>query len=179
MVRTRRVAQFITADVAQSQLELAADGQLPELKLEADSDTKQKKKRSAASNQWRLVLLICGSLTASTLMLFVGPGEETQSQSSLEIRARNRINEIYLGNEDEALAPYQQYLRQAQLAYTRGDRKAERFYYRKVLRLLRAEHLDRDPDKKGVTGMRYRSSDPNLRSDQDLEERLSVLLKSS
>jgi hypothetical protein len=63
------------------------------------------------------------------------------------------------------LEPYQILLRDAQQAYSRGDHRAQRDCYGKVLDLLRAE---RGSEEKGLTGSRSK--------DKELEEALLVLL---
>jgi hypothetical protein len=174
---SRRVAKFITADVAESKLEVAPDGELPKLQLTEFGERKRKSKRSESATQWRMVLLICGSLAASTFLLFMGPSPVPQSQSSSEQRSRVIIKQKYFGDDAESLETYQRYLREAFLARSRGDRKAERLYYRKVLHLLRAEHHEVDADEKGITGQRVESH-ASLPSDEELERLLSILLNS-
>ncbi len=66
---------------------------------------------------------------------------------------------------NEPLVAYQLLLREAQRAYTRGDKQAERDAYRSVLRLLRAERGRFE----GLTG--------SPKSDEDLENHITIILQ--
>ena len=168
------VATFIASDIAESRIEMGADGQLPELTLSTDADTDQKTESKGTQNPWGLVLLICGSLIASTaLLMFDGPSAETNTDIEGMLRL---LSDKYIHQPDIPLAPYQKYLRAALLARSQGDTIKEQTYYRKVLHLLRAEHHKRDHDEKGLTGQLIESSDRSLRSDEDLEKQLSDIL---
>ena len=172
----KHVAKFITTDVAESRIEVAADGKLPELQLSTDHGKTQDKKTASSTNPWGLVLLICGSLIASTALLLIGPSSNTTSQHSSVERARILIQDKYFGPNEGPRKQYQEYLRDALLARSQGNRSKEEHYYRKVIYLLRAEHLDADPDERGLTGQRYRSTDDSLPSDPELHNLLSILL---
>jgi hypothetical protein len=159
-------------------LEPGADGQLPELQLVEQQEARRKKGVGTPATQWGWLLLVSASLILTVLMLMVDVGDTGPSDSQPQEYARQRIKQAYLGDEDEPLQQYQRYLREAQLAHSRGDTASERAYYRRVLRLLRAEHHEHDPDREGVTGQRYESpNDRSLRSDQELERLLTILLK--
>jgi hypothetical protein len=82
-------------------------------------------------------------------------------------RARRVIEEEYFSSLDspEVRDRYQVFLRDAQRAYARGDRVAERKAYGKVLDMLRAEHGPFD----AVTGSPSR--------DKRLEEQIIVLMR--
>jgi hypothetical protein len=121
--------------------------------------------------------MVCGSLILSTLLLIIGPEPELKNAESGIVRATAIIKTKYLGPDEGAQKRYQEYLRDALLARSQDDRQKEQRYYRKVLHLLRGEHLDRDRDEKGLTGQRYSSTDPSLPSDEELENLLSTLLK--
>ena len=168
------VATFIASDVAESRIEMGADGQLPELTLSTDASHNQKMVPKGTQNLWGLVLLVCGSLIASTaLLMFDGPSSKTNSDIHGLL---GRLRDKYIYQPDTQLAPYQIYLRAALLARSQGDTAKEQTYYRKVLHLLRAEHHKHDLDEKGLTGQLIESSDRSLRSDEDLENQLSKIL---
>ncbi len=171
---SRRVATFITADVAQSPLAPAEDGQLPALQLE-EADKKTKKPPSTSTMQWRMVLLICGSLSLAAFQLLdFGTGiRKTKTPAD---DAREELYVRYIGEEGDELKTYQLYLREALVSHDAGDFKRERLYYRKVLHLLRDEHNDRD--KNGVTGIRKAPDRGGLPSDERLEDLLSIILES-
>ncbi len=171
----KNVATFISSDVAASQIEMGADGQLPELTLSTDAGHNQNMESKSGQNIWGLVLLICGSLIASTaLLMFDGPSAETNTDIEGMLRL---LSDKYIHQPDIPLAPYQKYLRAALLARSQGDTIKEQKYYRKVLHLLRAEHHKHDVDEKGLTGQLIESSDRSLRSDEDLEKQLSDILR--
>lgn len=170
----KNVATFIASDIAESRIEMGADGQLPELTLSTDADTDQKTESKGTQNPWGLILLICGSLIASTaLIMFDGPSSEKHSDIEGTLK---KLKDKYIQEPDKPLAQYQIYLRDALLARSQGDFAKEQTYYRKVLHLLRAEHYKRDHDEKGLTGQLIESSDRSLRSDEDLEKQLSDIL---
>lgn len=173
MASSRRVAQFITADVAQSQLTVAADGKLPELHLNADSAGPRKRKTLVGGNSWATVVLISLSLLAAVAMVLIDTGS-TSTTSSTATELRTRIKNRYFGDDSAELRPYQTLLRQAQQAHDRGDRKAERKYYLQVLGMLRDENLH--PLGRNLTGMEKKATDLSLPSDEDLEEKVSLLL---
>lgn len=169
----RRVAQFITADVAQSQLTVAADGKLPELHLSVDNAGPRKRKALVGGNSWATVVLICLSLLAAVAMIMIDTGSSpTTSSTAKELRIR--IKTRYFGDDGAELRPYQILLRRAQQAHDRGDRKAERQYYLQVLGMLRDENLH--PLGRNLTGMEKKATDLSLPSDEDLEEKVSTLL---
>ncbi|MEX1223214.1 MAG: hypothetical protein WEA31_01585, partial [Pirellulales bacterium] len=179
----RKVAKFITADVANSSLAMAGDGKLPELHLEQSDD---KKKRDPAEKQgsrpWLLALVVCASVAISVLLLMT-PSPGTPRANTRVEQARERIKEVYFGESAEQLAPYQILLREAHLAHSRGDKKAEEASYRRVLALLRDESLlrpDRSPHgQKALTDSRLRSGNKSSRlaSDEDLQEQISIILR--
>ena len=171
---SRRVATFITADVAQSPLAPAEDGQLPALQLE-EADKKTKKPPSTSTMQWRMVLLICGSLSLAAFQL-LDFGTSIRKTKTPADDAREELYVRYIGEEGDELKTYQLYLREALVSHDAGDFKRERLYYRKVLHLLRDEHNDRD--KYGVTGIRKAPDGGGLPSDERLEDLLSIILKS-
>lgn len=173
----RRVAKFITADVAQSRLELENDGELPQLKLTQFGGKKQKKAVQQSGSQWRVALLVCGSLVVSASLLMIGPGDSSRARSRPADDARAIIEQRYIGTGQEDLETYQLYLREALVAHSHGDIPTEKRYYRKVVHLLSDEALDGpQSDGKGLTGLRQQSSDRRLPSDTELHRLLSTLL---
>ncbi|MCE9554317.1 MAG: hypothetical protein K8T91_13200, partial [Planctomycetes bacterium] len=169
----RRVAQFITADVAQSQLTVAADGKLPELQLNADNAGPRKRKVLVGGNSWATVVLISLSLLAAVAMIMIDTGAAPTSNST-DTDSRIRIEKRYFGDDGTELRPYQILLRRAQQAHDRGDRKAERQYYLQVLGMLRDENLH--PLGRNLTGMEKKATDKTLPSDEDLEDLISKVL---
>lgn len=159
---TRKVARFIAADPAESMIQLAADGQLPNLQL-VDAEKPAAETAKASTMNPLLVLgAIAFSFCASVMLLMSdigGPGSEQKLQE-----VRQQLQTYYQG-ERGALLPYQVHLREAQQAFSRGDRKTERQHYRKVLDLLRAEG-----------GSRFRGLTGTPTSDKKLEDLLSKLL---
>lgn len=171
----RRVATLITADVAQSELAPAADGQLPDLQL-TEQDKKAKKQASSSTMQWRIVILVAASLTLSVVMMMdFGTGGTRRTKADA---AREDIKRKYIGSEDKPLEPYQGYLRKALVAHASGDLRTERAYYQRVLGLLRAENFERDPERKGLTGIRDEPDDKDLPNDVNLEMLLNILISS-
>ena len=88
-----------------------------------------------------------------------------------------RIQEKYFGPENGPWPRYQRYLRDAALARSQGNYQDEERYYRKVLHLLNAQHLDKTDQ--GVTGLRKKTSDSSLKSDEELMGFLSALLNNN
>ena len=163
----RKVARLIAADVSQSALKLAADGVLPQLRLRETGESQTKPQKPKGVHPLVLVLLPVLSLGFSALLWFVDLGPAGQSRSVSKEQARQIIQDEYFsGLQGEGhLEPYQEYLREAQQAHSRGDLKTEREMYRKVLFLLRGEHGPFE----GLTG-----SD---KTDKRLEEQITILLK--
>lgn len=168
----RRVAQFITADVAQSQLTVAEDGKLPELQLTADEAGPRKRKVFSGGNSWATVALVIVSAIATVAMLVVDVGPDPSAVK--ESDSYKRLNDSYVNAADVEARPYQTLLRLALEAHARHDYKAEKQYYRQVLGMLRDENLH--PRGRNLTGQIIIADDPNLPSDKDLEEHLSKLL---
>ena len=111
------------------------------------------------------------SIVLSVVLVLLDVVSPTATGSQYQDAMRRKIEAKYFGSEgmeNRAPEPYQVLLRDAQRAYTRGDRKTERADYRKVLEMLRAE---RESYEKGLTGSRSR--------DKDLENAISVLLSGS
>jgi hypothetical protein len=159
----RNVARFITDQGGDTLVTLGEDGQLPELALVESGETAAKKKRTQSSNPVLLYVALGFSMLVSLSMLLID-AQPTASTARQQAVARQRIVEFYATANDEP-APYQHFLREAQLAHSRRDRIAERTAYRRVLSLLYSE--DNDPFT-GLTGSPQR--------DEELRKLLAVLL---
>ncbi len=163
------MARFITADSAESKLTVAADGQLPELKLqEGDKKEKVEADESTGVNPLVLFGLITLSVVMSIALALWNPDSESTQTRREKAAARDEIAAHYFGDfdDEEPLERYQEVLREARRAYARGDLKAERRHYREVLDLLR---MERKPGEKGVTG--------SYKRDKELQDHIIILLK--
>ena len=108
------------------------------------------------------VLCLSFALSAILIMLDFSP---PAGQTNLQLDARRKLEPFYKDVRGPQ-APYQQHLRAAQQAFSRGDIEEERAEYRKVLALLRAEK-----------GSKYSTVTRTPGGDQDLENLLVVLLR--
>ncbi len=166
--QTKKVARLITAQAADSTLQLAPDGKLPDLHLD-DRGSQMSNAKSKSVNPWVLLGLLAASIVFSVALVLVPMGSSGGASREKKAAMRERIESEYFGSSNPEsnadLEPYQILLRDAQRAYTRGDHKTERRDYVRVLEMLRAE---RSGYEKGLTGSRTR--------DRELEEALSVLL---
>jgi hypothetical protein len=97
-------------------------------------------------------------------MLFLDPAAMDERSLS-KSEARQAVMKNFVGSDKGPIKPYQKLLRDAGLAYSRGDFKSEREAYQKVLRLLNSE--DKNPFT-GITG--------TAEEDVDLKKHLAVLL---
>ena len=136
---------------------------LPTLKL-AEEKQPLLKSSELSSNPVFLGILVCCSVISSGLILFFAGGAGKVDRGKLD-RIRNEIARFYETRIDVDLKPYQLELREAQLAYSRGDIQGEKAAYRKVMRRFRAE--DRS-QYAGVTG--------SPTSDAELEKLVSIML---
>ncbi len=164
----RKVARLISAETAQSVLQPAADGKLPDLRLQEAGEGRPAEAKSRSVNP----LLLYGALTLSAVMSLVlvlmdlgSPGQETSTEKD---RARQQIElKFFGGGADPAdLKPFQKYLRDAKQAHTDHNGKAEHDCYEKVLQMLRAE---RGPEERPLTG--------NPETDKELESRIETILQ--
>lgn len=157
-------AQFLAAKPQAPAIAPQADGKLPTLQL-ADAPDAAGKAGSEASPVplWAALLAVAAS-TAVSLILLLGDFEGVQSAASIKAQARQDLARFY---ETGVGLPksYQLQLREGQLAHSRGDRRAEREHYRKVLAQLRAEGRSKF---QGLTG--------TPASDAELDRILSILL---
>lgn len=157
------VEQQVTARIIQAapiEPDLSDNGELPTLQLKDETKPKADVQKLKTSPVF-LGLLICFSVIASGLMLFLVPQNSAQDKKLLE-EARVEIRKFYAGRQDGDLQPYQIELREAQRAKDRQDEIAA---YRKVMARFRAE--DRN-EFVGVTG--------SPGEDIKLQELLSILL---
>ena len=123
-----------------------------------------KRKRSSQGNPALIYGALGFSLLASLAMLFLDPAV-TDERSETKTVARQAVMENFVGGDKGPIKPYQQLLRDAGLAQSRGDFKSERAAYLKVLRLLNSE--DKNPFT-GITG--------TAEGDDQLKKHLAVLL---
>jgi hypothetical protein len=161
------VARFITAEAAQSTLNLAPDGKLPELHLQETGQARAKDEKGTTVHPLVLLALLSLSVVACIVLVLIEPEASSSSDSAAKQNARRVIADHYFANRDAPgpKEPYQVLLREAQRAYARGDYQEERRLYRQVLQLLRAERSEFE----SVTG--------TLAGDQELERQINVLLR--
>ena len=162
--QSSKVAKFIAAGADRPAVEIATDGRLPELKLAETAEKIRSQEKVAGSNPLLLVFVMLISLGLSVLMLFTD-FEQGTSGSDRKREARAKIEKEFFGDESKPLAPYQVLLREAQQAHSRGDRRAEREVYQRVVELLRAER------RIGFTSVTGKELD-----DKKLEDLISELL---
>lgn len=165
----RKVARLILTETAEPKWTLAPDGSLPSLHLEERTDEERGKEKKRSSNPLLLILVLCGSVVTSLILLFVDTSPTTQGSPEEKAEARKILVAEYYAhlNPNAPLAEYQRLLREAHWAHSRGDYKREKELYRRVLLLLYAERGR--STYTGLTGSRTR--------DQQLEELLRILLK--
>ena len=162
---TRTVAKFITDRKGETLVRLGEDGHLPELALaEVTAPKRDKRKRPAQGNPALIYGALGFSLLASLAMLFLDPAV-TDERSESKTVARQAVMSDFVGGDKGPIKPYQQLLRDAGLAQSRGDNRSEREAYLKVLKLLNSE--DKNPFT-GITG--------TAKGDVDLKKHLAVLL---
>lgn len=161
----RAVAKFITDRPGETLVRLGEDGHLPELALQEVATPKADKRKQASQGNPVLIYGVLGfSLLCSVAMMFLEP-PSFEEQSTSKAGARRTITKQFIGGENGPTKPYQQLLREAGLAHSRGDFRGERAAYLSVLALLNSE--DKNPFT-GITG----SAD----SDEELKNNLAVLL---
>jgi hypothetical protein len=163
----RKTAKFIATEAAQSGLKLAEDGKLPSLHLKEAGRAEAKEAGSSGANPLLLFGVLAFSVIATVILVFLptesdAPGKATEKQA-----ARREIEENYIAGMDKeaALAPYQIHLREALQARSRRDFAEERWRYRRVLDMLRAERGKFD---RGLTG--------SPAKDETLEKLITTLL---
>jgi hypothetical protein len=160
----RKVARFISAETAQSTLQPAADGKLPELHLVDIGQKEDEEKKPSSMSPLSLFGIIAGSLVLTLVILLLGDTSNT-GNTEAKAKAWSQIEANYFTDPgSNELQPYNQLLREAKRAHLSQDRKTEREMFDKVLVLLRAE---RSQTQKGLTGSRER--------DKKLEEQVILL----
>lgn len=158
--RKRHVARFIT-DKGDPLVELGADGHLPELQLEETQAARDRASKPKETSPALLYGALVLSFAMSIGLLLIDDGGTSRKAVSRS-QARQDIERFY-GRESDDLKPYQQALRAARLAHSRGDRKTEVAEYRRVLNELTAEdanqhigltgHFDTDKQLKQLIGI--------------------------
>jgi hypothetical protein len=160
------VARFIPAEAAQSKLKPADDGKLPGLQLHESADGGRQAK-AQGTNPLVLIGVLCLSVVSTMVIVFSNSSTPDRSSDDERVKARTQISRDYFTELDnQPLKPYEIYLRDAQQAHVRGDKKTERAMYHKVLELLRAERLPGE----SLTG--------TVQRDKELEDCLVTLLPS-
>jgi hypothetical protein len=158
----RNVARFIPGGGSPSAAALASDGRLPELKLQ-EGKARRAPGEAEATNPLVMAGVLCLSFVMSTALVLID-FESPNAGASDRAQARQRLAEFYQ-QSNGPLEPYQQYLRDAQRAHSRGDNAMERQRYRRVLQLLRAEGRSR-----------YSSVTRSPSGDRELEQLLATLM---
>ena len=142
---------------------------LPSTILSDSPAKKAAREKSAGESSFPLLYVALGlSLLLSVALLLIpsDPGLSTESELA---RARQEITEFY-GPPNAEPTPWQRKLREARLAHSSGDAKAERRAYQQVLDMLNAEEFNRPdaPSHIALTGDKSR--------DQTLRELIAILL---
>ena len=177
----RKVARFVSAEAAQSTLQVSEDGQLPELQLQEG----EKKKKQQARERTVSPAVLFGVLSVSAVLCLwmaldsTGPQDDADTRAKHEARAniqKNHFADAGVGADPEhapPLKPYQRLLREAQLAHERKDYRTEGQKYREVLDLLRQERgtIGDTP------GRRFESLTDSVADDKELEDWIRTLLK--
>jgi hypothetical protein len=167
-------AKFIAADATTTQIEIGADGQLPQLTLAEVSDAEPKPQTQRFSSPLLLVLALAVSTMLSVAMLFWDTSSQRPEAES-KADARQSLIDDYI-NSPPTLEPYKMLLRRALQAHSRGEYRTERQLYRQVLDMLHAEDKNRVGNRRGLTGLRE-ERDNRPPNDQHLKEQLTILLR--
>ena len=163
----RKTARFITDQGGDAKVSLGEDGTLPELVLAESNARRVQQRQAKQSNPAVLYIAVAISFLMSIGLMFVDPEPARRSQSELT-KARLAVKEFYREPESGELKRYQKLLRQAAIAHSRRDRRAEVEAYRAVLNLLNSE--DHEHGYLGLTGDRE--------SDEQLLKYVSILVGS-
>lgn len=158
------VARFITDRQGDALVQLGADGQLPELAL-AEGPHRKPVEQAQKSSGSPLVYIALGISFVMSLLMVLMETDTGGSSARQKTEARREIVEFY-GTEGQAIQPYQELLRSAQRAHSRGARGEERTAYHRVLDLLNSEDVVKSFT--GLTGDRKR--------DERLRELVAILL---
>lgn len=160
------MAKFIAADAGARKLDLGADGKLPALKLEESAGAAVEETGESASNPWLLIGVLAFSIVTSIAMLLIDASPR-RSEREAKVDARQEILRQYVEPPNpRATRPFQQRLRRALQAHSRGDAEAERMHYRAVSDMLQADDLH---PLRGLTG--------DVATDDRLKELLAILLR--
>ena len=151
----RKVAKFITDSTSGDQfVRLGEDGKLPELEL-TESYKPTKTERKKVDKPPTLLYFAVGiSMLMSLAILFVD-FESSGSSATERSEARKKIQRYYGAQGN--LKVHQRLLRDAQRAYSVGNRVEERRAYKQVLDLLNSEDITRSLT--GLTGDRKRDDE--------------------
>ena len=160
----KKTARFAAVVNAPSTVTLTADGKLPELQLTEALSKAKGAEAKKGSNPILLVAAFTVSALCTMLMLFWEPGGAPAERD--EAGTAHKELQHYYQNISGTPKPYQTALRESQRAYARGDKKAERDEYKRVLDML---HEEGRSQYKGLTGT------PS--SDRELERLLGILLR--
>jgi hypothetical protein len=167
--RQGQAARFVAENVAETNLQLGADGRLPELQFEApNEELEQEKPQATDSNPLLLIGALCFSITLSVILLVFEPAETT-SNTAAKVQARREIQRNYIGTGPD-LKPHEKRLREAMSAFHRSDHATERRLYREVLNMLKDESLR---GAAGLTGPKTALRPPN---DRHLEQQIATIL---
>lgn len=165
----RKVARMILTQPAEATWTLTPDGSLPSLHLEEPDAARQEKEKPRSSNPVLLIVVLCGSLATTLILLFADTSSHQRGTREQKEQARQILAAEYYTNlnPNAPLAEYQILLREAHWAHSRGDEQRAKELYRQVLLLLYAEGGRNTYT--GLTGSRSR--------DEKLEQLLNVLLR--
>ena len=165
----RKVARLVTAESPQSNVLLAADGQLPHLQLVEINKKDAGAGKTKAANPLMVIAAVLLSCGLCVCIVLFDNDESGGNRSRRKAEAVQEIEEKFFGTTP--LQPYQVWLRDARQAECRGDRKAENEYYRKVLDVLRVE------SKTGrTTSIGARSHETGVTGSHDNDLKLEQLI---
>jgi len=162
--RKRKVARFRKEQSGEPLLKLGDDGQLPSLSLVKEGEKEKEATKSSSEQSPMLYGALAVSILFSMALLLMD-FEVSNTIKEDAAQARTEIA-IFHGQSGQSLLSYQKYLRQAQLAHSRKDAKAERQNLRRVLSLLNSEN------KNQFTGLTGTKAD-----DEELQRLISTLLR--
>lgn len=172
--RSVQRAKFVTVDPAETNIQLGADGNLPELVLQKNRSPEEEDEATAAGKTpWMMIIALLVSFGASVMLLVVpmgdGPAESRDQRGAREV-----IADFYIRNTFNPNAPpeeYQNTLRRALRAHDQGDYDEEQRLYRQTLDQLASENLN---ELRGLTGVPAGDDHP---SDTMLRKLLAELLR--
>lgn len=158
------VAKFITDRSGESLVKLGEDGQLPELSLTEAADRAAAREKPKETSPFVVYGLLALSFVASGALLLLdvdvgGSSSRERAEAVTDLRT-------FYGEDGRPIARWQQLLRDARLAASRGDRVAERQAYRRVLEMVNSE------DNSKLTGL---TGSPDR--DERLRKDIGVMLR--